>query len=509
MLPVILEQLSDLLEAKGVAITIVEPLSGESLIELATGTWEGIVGERIEAGKGITAMILRTGEIYINNDVQGNPDARESHPRETMLQAAIAAVPLIAQDEVLGVLWIGSDKPFGGEEIRLLKATSNIAANAIRRATLHEQTEQRMLRLSVLHEIDKAIMANLSLTNILDVLLNQLKLFPEVNAASISLMDSNSLLKPTRAYGLTERAQTFISQKQDSDHPMLKAIQSRDIVEILGAPEIKRAREEVVPLRGIEFCSYLAVPLIARNNAVGVLEIFREERNLVDEEWHDFMLTLASQAAIAIHSARLIDDLKSANVELEVAYSATLEGWVHALDLRDKETEGHTLRVTEMTVELSRAMGVPEEMLVHIRRGALLHDIGKMAIPDSILLKPGPLSPDEWLIVRQHPVYAANWLAPISYLQPAIDIPRSHHERWDGSGYPEGLKGTDIPLAARIFAVVDVFDALSSDRPYRPAWPQEEILSHIRNESGKHFDPEVVEAFVRLFGNQPEQEASG
>lgn len=190
--------------------------------------------------------------------------------------------------------------------------------------------------------------------------------------------------------------------------------------------------------------------------------------------------------------------LKQAKDELAQAYDATLEGWVRALDLRDHETEGHSQRVTELTVRLSQEIGINGEALEHIRRGALLHDIGKMGIPDSILLKPGPLTDEEWAIMRKHPVYAYEWLSPIAYLRPAMDIPYCHHEKWSGMGYPRGLKGEEIPLAARIFAVVDVWDALSHERPYHDAWPRQKVLEHIQAQSGKHFDPLIVETFLKI-----------
>jgi len=185
-------------------------------------------------------------------------------------------------------------------------------------------------------------------------------------------------------------------------------------------------------------------------------------------------------------------------VELAVAYDTTIEGWARALELRDQEAEGHSQRVTELALRLARAMGISEEYLVLFRRGALLHDIGKMGIPDVILLKPDALTEEEWTIMRKHPIYAYDMLSPIAYLRPALDIPYCHHEKWDGTGYPRGLKGDQIPLAARIFAVVDVWDALRSDRPYRAAWPEEEVWEYIREQSGKHFDPQVVEAFLKI-----------
>ena len=204
------------------------------------------------------------------------------------------------------------------------------------------------------------------------------------------------------------------------------------------------------------------------------------------------------KTAIAIDTLELYDRLQRNNLQLTQAYDATIEGWSMALDLRDRETEGHTLRVTDLTVKLAFAMGVSDEDLVHIRRGALLHDMGKLGVPDSILLKPGELTEEEWAVMIEHPRMAYNMLSPSEYLRPALDIPYSHHEKWDGTGYPNALKGTQIPLAARIFAVVDVYDALTSDRPYREAWPMEKTLAHIREQAGTHFDPQVVEAFFKM-----------
>ena len=192
--------------------------------------------------------------------------------------------------------------------------------------------------------------------------------------------------------------------------------------------------------------------------------------------------------------------LKELNSELLTAYDKTIEGWSKALDLRDKETEGHTQRVTDLAIKLARAVGIPEADLEHVRRGALLHDIGKMSVPDSILLKPDKLTDEEWVIMRNHPVYAYQWLSSIKFLEPALCIPYCHHEKWDGTGYPRGLKGDQIPLTARIFAIVDVWDALCSDRPYRLAWPKDKAFLHITEQSGKHFDPQVVETFMKNIG---------
>jgi putative two-component system response regulator len=198
---------------------------------------------------------------------------------------------------------------------------------------------------------------------------------------------------------------------------------------------------------------------------------------------------------------KLLDDrtnIEQAHLQLLSAYDATIEGWSRAMDLRDKETEGHTQRVTILSEKLARLAGIHEDELILVRRGALLHDIGKLGVPDAILLKSDKLTPEEWDTMRRHPQYAYDMIYPIEYLRPALDIPYCHHEKWDGNGYPRGLKGEEIPLPARIFAIIDVWDALTSDRPYRVAWDKEKTMKYINDESGKHFDPHIVELFNKL-----------
>lgn len=240
----------------------------------------------------------------------------------------------------------------------------------------------------------------------------------------------------------------------------------------------------------------IGVPLHAANRLVGILVLKRATP--LSEAELDLLNDIAELAANALHRTDLFDQLRAANTELRAAYDATIEGWSHALDLRDCETEGHSRRVTELTVRIAARMGFSEEELLHVRRGALLHDIGKMGIPDAILLKPGPLNDEEWAIMRTHPTLAVELLRPIAFLTPALDIPWYHHEKWDGTGYPRGLRGEEIPLAARIFAVADVYDALTSDRPYRTAWSRERALAYIREQAGSHFDPRVVAVFEQV-----------
>jgi putative nucleotidyltransferase with HDIG domain len=245
--------------------------------------------------------------------------------------------------------------------------------------------------------------------------------------------------------------------------------------------------------------SILCVPLKLKNETLGVIFVdSRVYSGLFEASDLEMLSAFADQAAVAIDSARMFDKLQKANTELKDAYDATLNGWALTLELRDKETEGHTQRVTVITEALAKKMGINGDKLEHIRRGALLHDIGKMAIPDNILLKKGQLTLTERKFMELHPEFAKDMLDKINFLHPAIDIPYCHHEKWDGSGYPRNLRGEEIPFAARIFAVVDVWDALTSERPYRKPLGVEEVRRHIREQSGKHFDPIVVEAFLSL-----------
>jgi len=229
---------------------------------------------------------------------------------------------------------------------------------------------------------------------------------------------------------------------------------------------------------------------------VGDLVFESRQRPLVDSSGR--VVGVLGIAVDVTARERAMTDLEATNRALTNAYDSTLEGWVRALDLRDRETEGHTKRVTKLTVELARRVGVPEDELVHVRRGALLHDIGKIGIPDAVLRKPGPLDEDEWKLMRQHPVWAHEMISAVDFLQPALDIPYCHHERWDGEGYPRGLAGESIPLSARVFAVIDVWDALRSDRPYSEAWDEDRVLAHLREQAGGQFDPAVVEEFLGM-----------
>ncbi len=385
-----------------------------------------------------------------------------------------------------------SKKIVTNEDIRLLTTLCEIAANGIQNLTLKEQTEQRLTRLSASSSIDRAISSSFDLQGSLDILICNVISQLEIDAGIVLLLNPyTKILEFSAGQGFRTSSVQAISLRLGEQLAGRVAV-SRELIYVRDLREYPE--EFITPGLDQEgFISYFGVPLISKGELRGVLEVFNRVLHEPDEEWMNFLYSLAEQAAIAIDNAQMFENLRRSNFELTMAYNATIEGWSRALDLRDKETEGHTLRVTEMTERLAKAFNIPANQIKFIRWGSLLHDIGKLGVPDGILLKPGPLTDEEWQIMRLHPKYAFEMLSPIGYLKNAIDIPYCHHEKWDGSGYPRGIKGEEIPLTARLFAVVDIWDALHSDRPYRSAWPTEKILDYLKSISGSHLDPTIVD----------------
>ncbi len=387
---------------------------------------------------------------------------------------------------------------FTEDELLLLRGLADQAAPAIVNTRLYKDSRRRLEHLQALRAIDIAIANNRDLRGMLDVLLDQITEQLKVDAAVVLLLDETSQqLEYAASRGFHSPTFRF-TRLRLGEGIAGRAAQQRSFIHIKDLQTDPQTLTFAPSLAMEGFASYFAAPLITQGQVKGVLEIFHRSVLDPDPEWLDFLETLAGQAAIAIESTTLFTDLQNTNDELSQAYDSTIEGWSHALDLRDKETEGHAQRVTEMTIRLAQKFGFSEAELIQVRRGSLLHDIGKMGVPDHILLKEGPLTDEEWIIMRQHPVFAHEMLQPIDYLRLALDIPYCHHEKWDGTGYPRGLKGEEIPLAARIFAVVDVWDAVTSDRPYRRGWEREKALAHIQEQKGRHFDPQVVDRFIEL-----------
>ncbi len=419
--------------------------------------------------------------------------------------------PIMSRRDVLGVMEFFSRKirQPNNALLNMMSAIGNQIGLFIKRKQAEEQVQTQLRRLSTLREIDKAIIASLDLQMTLDVFLDKAFIQTQADAIDILLFDSymQALLYIGGRGFRTNNTHHILhapiklsechAGNLENCHAGRAVLEQRNIY----VQELKKVCKNCGRTKLIEaesFVAYHGIPLISKGQVKGILEVFHRTLRTPDQEWLDFLETLGGQAAIAIDNAVLFKDLQRANTELIMAYDNTIEGWAYALDLRDKETEGHSRRVTELTLRIATTMDMSKADLVHVRRGALLHDIGKMGIPDRILLKEDRLTDEEWIIMRKHPVYAYDLLSRIAYLRQAIDIPYCHHEKWDGTGYPQGLKGGQIPLTARIFAVVDVWDALGSDRPYRKAWPKKEIGEYIRLGAGSHFDPEIVTIFMKM-----------
>jgi putative nucleotidyltransferase with HDIG domain/PAS domain S-box-containing protein len=366
------------------------------------------------------------------------------------------------------------------------------------------ETAKQMARINALRKIDLAVLSSFDLGLTLTVSMDQIADQLGVDAVDVLLLDGAfTTLTYAASRGFRHKINERAKQRIGDGYAGRVALEQH----LIYIPDLEQDGRftRLSMLEGENFVSYIGAPLVAKGKVRGVLEIFHRTPLHFDQDWLDFLEVLTGQIAIAVDNATLFKDLQRSNSELMLAYEATLEGWSAALDLRDRETEGHTQRVTRMTMELAETMGIQATELVHIRRGALLHDIGKMGVPDNILLKPDKLNEEEWQHMRMHAVYARNLLSKISYLKDALDIPYCHHERWNGTGYPRGLKGEEIPLAARIFAIADVYDALTSDRPYRKGWPREQALDYIREQSGSYFDPKVVDVFLNMAERIPQE----
>ncbi len=459
-------------------------------------------------GDGPYARILKQGEIEMINDPEtiwammveyGENEIQRrliSQASKVLSFRCVIPVPLVANERVYGLLQIGHRAQLPESSIKRIRVIAEQMTTAFARKHAEQQTIQRLKNIEALHTIDNAIANSMDLSLTLKIVAEETIRQCGVDAVDILLYNPVSNMLETSVFQgfhtpTMEKVSLRIGQGLAGQ---IATNWQRIFVPDLAVYRGKDKRAST--FSGEDFVSYCGLPLWAKGQFIGVLEVFNRAQLNPDQDWFNFIETLAGQAAIAIDSINSFNEIQISNSKLILAYDATIEGWSRAMDLRDEETEGHTQRVTELTIQLARAVGVGNEGIVHIRRGALLHDMGKLGIPDRILLKPDKLTEEEWVIMRKHPVYAYDMLSSIEYLRPALDIPYCHHEKWDGSGYPRGLKGAEIPLAARIFAVIDVWDALTSNRPYRKAWTREQALEYIREQTGTHFDPQIVEVFL-------------
>jgi len=497
MLSRLLDQTLALVQVEAASIWLYDPVHKVVELKIQQG-WDGeSIGSSLRPGEGIPGLVVQHGKAIVAREFHEDEDLPEENRRQIRPGFGGACIPLHTEDSIVGVIFTKVTLPreLTRGELRILNALAEIGGNSIHRMYLHEQTVKQLERLAALRSIDLAISSVSDLQVTLTIVLNELVKQLKVDAACVLLLQPGSnRLEYVAGQGFYTRNIESTSLRV-GEGTAGRSFMDRHVVQ---APNLtidrNFTRGQLLAAEG--FMSYYAVPLVTKGEVKGVLEIFHRSRLNPDQEWLDFLETLGGQTAIAVENSMLFEDLQRSNFELVMAYDATIEGWSRALDLRDRETEGHTQRVTNMTLRLARKMGLSEERLTLIKRGALLHDIGKMGIPDHILLKPEGLTEEEQHIMRQHPQLAYDMLEPIAYLRDALHIPYCHHEKWDGSGYPRGLAGTQIPLEARLFAIVDVWDAITTDRPYRKGWPRHQALSYIREQSGKYFDPKLVELFL-------------
>jgi PAS domain S-box-containing protein/putative nucleotidyltransferase with HDIG domain len=503
-LSIMLDQTLLALETEAGMISIYHPAPDDLREAVAKGWFKELKTKPVKPGEGIAGHVFETGQAHHSNefarDLQARPPAGG-----TIIPPGWggACLPIRAGAETVGVLFVSVPMPrqITPEQFKLLNSLTEIGGVALHRIRLHEETVRQLKYLQSLHDIDRAISGSFDLYITLNIVLEQVTTQLQVDAASVLLFNAHlNTLEYKAGRGFRTRAAESARIRLGESLAGRVALERRTI-QSAGEASVQENPQFAAFWAEEGFVSYYGVPLIAKGLVKGVLEVFHRGALAPEPQWLEFLQTLAGQAAIAVDNAQLFANLQRANTDLFVAYDATIEGWSRAMDLRDKETEGHTLRVSDLTLRLAKAIGLSDKDTAQIRRGALLHDIGKMGVPDGILLKPGKLTDEEWKIMRQHPQFAYDMLHPIQYLRTAIDIPYCHHEKWDGTGYPRGLKADEIPLAARLFAVVDVWDALTSDRPYRKAWTKAETQAHIREQSGIHFDPRVVDAFLQEFAD--------
>ncbi len=490
----VLEHLRLHLGLENVGIILRDPADFEIIRGRGCGLWYAWDEQIYQpAHLGIAGEVLRTGQMYSTHDIYNDPRLYGNNLGDV---SALSLMPLVVHEVTTGALVIGGKAPFNESQLRLFRAMGDLVANAFYRLSLSELTERRLQWLTAIRAIDQSIMGSIDLRITFNVLLDRIVSQLALDAAGILLLRQNSRLEYAAWRGFREIKPGQVSLRLGEPQAGRAALDQRTIV--IEDCRVANWESDVMTREGL--VGYCAVPLIAKGQVKGVLEVFSKTPLRVDAEWIEFLESLAGLAAISIGNAALIETIQRTNTELTVAYDSTLMGWSQTVELRDQYKQGQARRMADMTLDLARMLGIDEKELAHIYRGVLLHDIGSMAIPDTILHKNGPLSPEERALLETHTEHAYRTIQSVEYLRPALDIPYAHHERWDGSGYPRGLKGEQIPLAARIFAVVEVWDALTHNRPHRLAMPGEDALDYIRTQAGKQFDPGVVEAFLRLLG---------
>ncbi|MBA4375282.1 MAG: hypothetical protein C0401_03800 [Anaerolinea sp.] len=448
---------------------------------------------------------------YTQNEIYANPEIILSQSLKTIDAESFYAwafnpdTPLINlpfERKDGKMIWIELRCAIIKNSLDQLEFVEGIGRDITERILSEGRLREQMEKINALHQIDKAITSSFDLRVTYQVLLDQLRQVLHVDAAAI-LQFEVELIQYQFLTGLGFRTAEIALRTALRHTPLpSEAVASKKTIQVNLEQDQVSSPAIADIIKQEKFIKYLATPMVIKGQIKGIIEIYHRSELEPGREWLNFFEALAQQAAIALDNSQNFSDLQKSQAVLLQAYDDTLMGWANFLDLRDKETEGHTTRVLEKTMEAAQRLGVRNEDMANLRRGVLLHDIGKVGIPDFILNKPGPLTDEEWMTMKKHPEYAYEMLAPIAFLKQALDVPYCHHEKWDGTGYPRGLKGKEIPFTARIFAIFDVYDAMTSDRPYNKARSKEDALENLRKSAGSHFDPDIMDVCIDIINEK-------
>jgi HD-GYP domain-containing protein (c-di-GMP phosphodiesterase class II) len=501
-LNVVLERIAtharNLLSADTSAVYLAEPSSPLLQAIAACGPdADEIKQDPLQIGEGILGNIAQQREGEIVNDSVNDPRGITIQGTEDIPAEHLMGVPILSRERLSGLIAVwreGEGNEFTSEDLEFLTSLAQQVAIAIENARLFEDTRLKLTELEILQRIASALRMARSPGQAFPIILDQLISLLNFGSACIEMLEpSSGEIVTVAAEGGWKASNGYRTKADEGISGYVIATGKAYLTTDVFADGMV-VRPELLAGFNVVGC----VPIIALHHPIGTLWVGRKGQTPITIEEMNLLIALGEMVGNTVQRMTLHEQTVVQAEEIVQAYDKTLEGWAKALELRDKETVGHSRRVSELTQELAEKLGISSAEMPHIHRGVLLHDIGKMGVPDQVLKKTGPLGYDEWVEMKKHPQYAYDLLSPIAFLRPALDIPYCHHERWDGRGYPRGLKGEQIPLAARIFAVVDIYDALSHDRPYREAWPKRKVLKYIRDQAGKHLDPKIVDLFLRI-----------
>ncbi len=452
-----------------------------------------------------TAVVMMDDCLYQDHDdsawtekyfnIDGDIEANLPHDHQS-----IVLTPILINDQVIGIIHVSFDhnRAVVSDYLSFLTRTANIVAICLKKAYLLQHSEAHVKKLASLQRVQQIILDNLSLPTTLDMMVDQV--VTELGVDAVNILYLHPGLKSLRSISKKGfRQKVFRDSGQEIGEGLAgRAALSKNIVHVRNLANSTENINRSLEFSTEKFVTYFGVPLLVKDRLVGVLEIFN--RKAIDPEtyWVDLLKLIAGLVAVAIDLQNLTNDLERSRKKIAVAFDGVIMGWATALELRGIEAEGHAIRTQDLASRLAEKIGISGSALEDIRQGSLLHDIGKMGIPDEVLLKGSILNAEEMKLVGRHPVDAFELLESVDVLKGALDIPLYHHERWDGEGYPYGIEGEEIPLSARVFAVVDVWDAMQTDRPYRKAFSRTEALGHLEGQAGKHFDPVVLKAFIEM-----------